>query len=560
MYLERCRLALAKIAAHMLTFDFWRQVSLVGKRIISISKLAFYLPFPINPLFYALHFIRAFLRIINYWRNTQNKNLGETRKLLFSIFKVLIAAGALISFLFVPSIPAWLLTAFLIYSLIKLVDSTGVLVVSIVAHSNIDKQLPENNYRRAQYWDNIIKHTSILAIGVAMTLLTAIVLSGGVAAVVWISPVMLLSLAIASVVTVAALAYFATLVYQYLQSKTPEEKGDYRKRIIKFSKILALWLLCLVLVSLPFLIPPTAAIITTACLLGLFNVYDIAKSSWDYGNKIKVPDPEPSLSISNANSINNVSKGCYYGARNPLFSLVKDKSVDLDKTNDYSQNKPLHSLNMVKTNHITLIKESFLYIKELKNKLRVLEKGNRLRRSIEKSKLEAKIEYVLYGLAKTLKNKKSDGEYLISLLMEVKKDFDQEVDKLAAKPLHLNTIENINNVNGFKKDLDELTEYFYNFAGSEDQISPKVNNILLDLFHIYMDAEELNKDKQPPNIFHQSFFYNKGRATLFWQTFEYCQETQQKEKRKQKPLTKLVNDTQLLKNDQVQNDSFSPTL
>ena len=505
-YLERRRMALEKTVAHITSSEFWRLFALVGKRLISIAKIFSKLPFLFTPLLYALHFLRASLRVANYFRHTKNKNLGETRKLLFSAFKMTMAIAVFILCFFMP-VPAVLLTSFLLYSVLKLVDSTSVLVFSIVAQFKIDKRLPENQWRRAQYWDNIKKHMSILAPGIAMTLMTSIILAGGVAGIVWTSPVILLALAIASVVTITSLSYFSSLIYSRQMSKTADAKTEYNEGIKKFAKVFAFWVSCCMLVGISLALPTVPALGLISAFLVLFYLYDAVNSSYYYF-KTKSDHPKLPGGLVTNNALESHASKCYYASKNPFFSLKKNTAIE--------------------TNHIALIKDTFVYVHELKNKLHQLEKENGLGLFVEKSKIETKIKYLIYGLAKTLKNEENENDYLMSLLIKVKKLFDQDADKLAGKPLHLNTLQNINNINGFKKDLDELIAYKQGC-----KINTRSSNILLDLFSAYTDSKSLNKDEQPPKSFHQSFFRSAGRATLFWRTFEYCQKTQQAQKKEQ---------------------------
>jgi hypothetical protein len=531
-------MALEKVVAHISSYEFWRTLVYVGKGLIRTAKIFLTLSFLFTPLLYLLHFIRALLRVVNYKRNTKNKNLGETRKLLFSLFKILIAAVAFGFCFFMSPVPVVFATAFLLYSTVKLLDSTGVLVFSIVAHFKINKNSSENQWRRAQYWDNIIKHTNILVTGVTATLLFAIVLAGGVAAIVWISPVMLLTLAITAVVTVVSFAYLSALIHQYRQSKTQDEKAAYRENIKKFAKIFAFWLVCLTLVGISFLIPGAPALGFVAGLLFVFNVYDLAITVYFYFKKPNIVNPEPVNTLkTSVNSLEYVPVHCYYAAKNPLFYLKKGVSTELS--------------DCIEVNHLLLVKQSLLYLHILKNKLHRLEKGNGLARWMEKSKIAMKIEYVLHGLAKTLKNENNDCDYLISLLLKVKKSFDSDMDKLAGKSFNLNTMENINYIQDFTKDLAELIKHHQVIS----EIDSNANNLLLSLFLVY-NSKDLNEDKQPDKSFHQSFFRKTGQATLFWRAFQFCQNQQQEIKKQQKIAdnnenTYVANDHRSVMDDQA---------
>lgn len=497
-------LALKKTIKHARSLEFWRLFAFIGKRLIGIAKLFAKLPFPFIPVLYLLHFLRAILRVTNYFYNTKNKNLGETRKFLFSIFKIIISIVVFALCFFMP-VPTVLLSLFLTYSFLKLIDSVCVLFFSVVMLSLFDKHLPENRWRGAQYENNIKKHMSILTPGVAMTLLMSIILFGGVSNIVWVSPIILTTLIIIAVVTVIALAHLAANIYKRCANKLADENPKYNQNIKNFAKIFTFWLTCCTLVGSCFLfLPGTTFIPITAFLLSLY-VYDIFISCYYYFKQKSEHFEIADYPIKN-NVLETYTHKCYYASRNPFFFLKKSATLE--------------------TNYIALIKTTLVYVHELKYKLRQLERSNKLFFFLEQSKLKIKIKYLLFGLAKTLHNENKGSDYLIALLIKVKKEFEDETQQLECRPLNLNTLENINHINSFKKDLDELIQLKKNFDGSAGQS----NNVLLDLFLAYSDSESLDKDKQPPSFFHQSFFRSVGTATLFWQAFEYCRKTYPMEK------------------------------
>lgn len=501
-------IVLKSTVEHIASSAFWRLFALVGKRLIAIGKTFSTLPFPFTPILYVLHCLRAVLRLVNYFRKTQNKNLGETRKFLFSAFKVAIAIVAFALCFFMP-IPLVLGTAFLLYSVIKLVDSSGVLIFSFFAHLKLDKNLPENKWRRDQYWDNIIKHLSILGIGVAMTLLTSIVLLGAVEKIVWTSPVIILSLAVASVVTVVGIFYLGALFYQRYQCRhDPNLKAEYDTNIKKFAGLFIVWLLVLASVSVPFFLPSALALGFVAGFLSACNLYDSVKSIYDYFDKTKVADPTPD-NLEPKNSLEENGAWCYYGTG--FIPYLKTFSSNLN-TSSVS--------TLVETNHIYLIKEVLIYVKALENKLSQF--------SFEQAKRENKIEYTLFGLAETLKNNgKNDEKYFIDIVKKGILALDKDCEKLSGKPLSLKTLNNINNNNELKKEFSGFMAYKqYNpHKSTEKKPDCRENNSFLKLFSFY-NGSNLDNSEQPPNSFHQSFFRHTAKATLLWKAFEECQTIQ----------------------------------
>ncbi|MES2998845.1 MAG: hypothetical protein V4700_05965 [Pseudomonadota bacterium] len=427
-------MALENIQTYIVSSGFWRLMALVDKRLLSIAKIFSKLPFFFIPLLYLLHFLRAGLRVVNYFRNTKNKNLGETRKLLFSMFKMAIAIAAFVLCWFVP-IPLALGSTFLLYSIIKLVDSGGVLFFSFVAHFTIDKNLLENKWRQDQYWDNIIKHISILAIGVATTLLTAIFLAGGVAAIVWTSPVIVLSLAIASAVTVVATLYLCGLFYQHskVNDENPNLKTEYNANIKKFGKLYFVWLLSLALVAVPIVIsilcPLAPAVwIVVEVLLTIFNVIDLVKSTYDYFDSTKVPGLKPA-SQTPKNSLIDVSVNDYYYRKNRIIYL-----------------DPINS----QANEAFLTKEALVKLLEFRYKLPSF---------VEKRKIKVKKMGVINDIASLMYCEGTEEE-LVNALIQGIIALNEDKHELEDGNSHVNlkTKKIIENINDLEDDLAELLD------------------------------------------------------------------------------------------------------
>ncbi len=509
-------MALEKTIDHITSSGFWRLFALVAKRLITIGKTFSKLPFLWTPILYVLHFLRAILRVINYLRKTKNKNLGETRKFFFSVFKVVIAIAAFALCFFMP-VPAVLGTAFLLYSILKLVDSSGVLVFSFFAHFKIDKNLPENKWRRDQYWDNIIKHISILAIGVAMTLLTAIVLAGGVAAIVWTSPVIVLSLAIACVVTVVGFLYLGGLFYQRYQSRNnPHLKAECHENLKKFGRLFAVWLLALALVAVPFFISPLAALWLVAGLLTFCNLYDSIKSTYDYFDKTKVIDPEPA-NLEAKNLLEASTERDYYHNKSYVLYL---------KTTAESEPK-----QAIEDNKVWVAKVGLLKIIELHFKLQRLknEKGFLAYFFSEKSKIETKRNYLLRELAWTLKSHGKDRIDLIHLVMDAIVSLEKDYMELSEKnrPLTVKTKNNIKIIDYLEENLAELLNYipsqYEKNSGSREK---NENNCLITLLEAFED-ENLAEVKVKPKRFYQSFWKKEGECETISKFFKTAKNLEQ---------------------------------
>ena len=484
---------------HISSSEFWRLFALVAKRLLSVVKLVSKLPFLFTPIIYGLHFLRAILRVGNYFLNTENKNLGETRKFLFSAFKVAIAIAAFILCFFMP-IPAVLATAFLFYSVIKLIDSAAVLIFSFLAHFKINNS-PENKWRRDQYWDNIIKHTSILAIGVAMTLLTAIALAGGVAAVVWTTPVIVLSLIIASVVTGAAIVYFVVLFNQRFKIRNGDTglKKEYDVKIKKFAKVFTCWLLCLASVIVPFLCPPAAAVWLVPVLLGFYNLFDAGKSSYDYLHNTKVTDSEPA-GLQPKNSLEHAGVSDYYGNKDRIIYLKVPKNEDTKK----------ESYEKLRSNDLFVVKEALVKLAELQTKIERLENKERtLPFFSEKSKIVMKKNYLIRELAQILKHDWKDLIYLNHLIHyaihELKKDGEALLE--TNKPLNLKTDKNIQNAQCLAEYLEEYRTKLPKYISGQSERNK--NNFLFDLLEAY-ESKTLNENKDKPKACFQSFWKKRS--------------------------------------------------
>lgn len=176
------------IKKHIISISFWRLTFYVLKRLISIIKVIDKLKLqslsmPSMFIFYVLHFSRAILRIVDYFYNVKNKNLGATTQLLFAFFKVFISVVMLISVLCfnLPLINV-LLSAFLIYSYLKLIRSLIIFGFSCyyLRCLNNSPRL-ENQWSKNHYKDNLKYNSSVLIFSLAFAILTILFLNGALA-------------------------------------------------------------------------------------------------------------------------------------------------------------------------------------------------------------------------------------------------------------------------------------------------------------------------------------------------------------------------------------------
>jgi hypothetical protein len=193
-----CVVSLVHLFAAIASISFLRLLFLLLKRLVSIVKstLRYFfieLPIPALEFLYALHFLRAFLRLISYFSEPKNKNLAEMTKFLLSCFKIFISF-LILSLLIITSlygiapmslaIYGSMKTFFRIYSGSKFIISLGTLLVSCYRREFISKKHSddlEDAWLRAQYKDNYWKHVPILFIGLATTILLSLLSFMGVA-------------------------------------------------------------------------------------------------------------------------------------------------------------------------------------------------------------------------------------------------------------------------------------------------------------------------------------------------------------------------------------------
>ncbi len=280
------------------SFEFWRLLALLFKRGFSALKFVIFLPFFCIPLVYVSHGVRAALRIYIYIFKTRNKNIGETRKFLFSVVKVVISVIAIGFCCAALSIPGGVLAVFLIYGLVKLGDSCVVFLFSCFTHARADMRRPEDKWRRDQYFDNLVKHSVLVIIGCCMTGATCF-LQGPLGAIGVLSSLAgWLSIVIALVVIVASIAYLLNLVYQRhkVGNKDATVKAEYDAAIKRFGKCCAFGLLSLVLFCTVIVVStafPGIAPVLWGALIIVYLLVDATKSVYDHFDNKKVADPTP---------------------------------------------------------------------------------------------------------------------------------------------------------------------------------------------------------------------------------------------------------------------------
>ncbi|KAF5292205.1 hypothetical protein FQR65_LT11303 [Abscondita terminalis] len=135
---------------------------------------------------YFLHFFRAFLTIIDYFSDQDNKNLVEVSKLLYAVFKILISL-LMLTFMIMMLVHgiAFLNLAlyhnikifFLIYSLSKLAMSFFTLGFSFIQYKNANNAL-DQVWLKKQYKNNLKKHREILIVAVPITLILSLLSLG----------------------------------------------------------------------------------------------------------------------------------------------------------------------------------------------------------------------------------------------------------------------------------------------------------------------------------------------------------------------------------------------
>ncbi|WP_342219518.1 hypothetical protein [Rickettsiella endosymbiont of Miltochrista miniata] len=392
------------IKKHITTTEFWRALSFVLKRLESIAKYLTSLPLPFTFSLYFLHLIRAALRIVSYFYKTKNKNLGDTCKLLFALFKVSIAVIAIVLLgCGLATLPAILLSSFFAYSILKLIHSAIVLLVSTVFYLKIDKNCIEQQWRRAQYRDNISKHVCMLGAGLLFVLLTCMVLAG-TSILIWTNPLMLLVDGVICVALFATVAYFAYKVAKNIRTSGENSllKKDQIAKIKKFLWMFGLGIIALLLTAAT----PWVGVSVITCALILLSAQDALLTIYYYFYAVYIPDPEPAnLSEAQLNERFGQTSRDYYQNFSPIYYLQTQISEKFPQVDDVN-----------KANKKLLLKVTLLKILQLRSKREKTAKLGVVNQffSLEE-KFKVKEEYLLRELAWTLNT--DNLEDLIELIL-----------------------------------------------------------------------------------------------------------------------------------------------
>jgi hypothetical protein len=380
----------SSIKKHITTTEFWRAMSFVLKRLETIAKYLTKLPLSFTFSLYILHLTRAGLRIYSYFNKAKNKNLGDTFKLLFAVFKVSIAIIALILLgCGLVSLPAMLLSAFFAYSILKLIHSSIVLFISSVSYLKIDKNYLEQEWRRAQYRDNITKHVNLLSGGLLFVLLTCLY-NAGASILIWTNPLLLLVDVLICVAVLASTFYFS---YRIAQNRTTSENvWTKRDKITAIKKFLLLFGLNLVALLVTATAPSlgVAAVISALILL---CTQDVLLTIYYYFYGVYIADPEPAnLDEEQLNARLDQTSRDYYQTFSPTYYLQTQVSEKFPQLND-----------VIKANKKLLLKVTLIKILQLRSKrAKTVRLGLVSRFFSLEEKFETKEQYLLRELAWTL--------------------------------------------------------------------------------------------------------------------------------------------------------------
>ena len=392
----------SSIKKHITTTEFWRALSFVLKRLESIAKYLTKLPLPFAFSLYILHLLRAALRIYSYFYKIKNKNLGDTCKLLFAVFKVSIAIIALVLLgCGFASLPSILLASFFAYSILKLIHSAIVLLASTIAYLKIDKQSIEQRWRRAHYRDNMTKHVCMLGAGLLIVLFTCL-FNVGKSILIWSNPWLLLADTMIGVGLLAAFYLgYKIRKNKHLAGENSVLMADQTAKIKKFLLLFGLAIVALLLTAAT----PSLGVSAITIALILLCSQDIVLTVYYYFNGVYIPDPEPAnLNEEPLNTYFGQTNRDYYHTFSPILYLqtqVSDKLQQIKEVN--------------KANKKLILKVTLVKLLQLENKLAKIKKGTFSRFFSSQKKLNIKKEYLLRELTWALNT--DDQEALIDLFI-----------------------------------------------------------------------------------------------------------------------------------------------
>ncbi|WP_071661194.1 hypothetical protein [Rickettsiella grylli] len=188
VYQPKASFAFLSHCNQFITIPLFRLIFLVIKRIVSIVKtvLKYFLmdlPVPGLIFLYILHLFRAFLTILDFFQDNENKNLVEVKKFLYAFFKVSISClmlSFIIAFFIYGLSPIgwatyiYIKILFRVYTYSKLVMSLFTLGWSYYKIKHYPKDA-EHTWLQANYRANLQKHIHILSIGIPITILLTLV-------------------------------------------------------------------------------------------------------------------------------------------------------------------------------------------------------------------------------------------------------------------------------------------------------------------------------------------------------------------------------------------------
>ncbi|MGC1854482.1 MAG: hypothetical protein WA659_03820 [Candidatus Aquirickettsiella sp.] len=483
----------SSIKKHITTTEFWRALSFVLKRLESIAKYLTKLPLLFTFSLYILHLIRAGLRIYSYFYKTKNKNLGNTFRCLFAVLKVTLAVIALVLLgCGLVSLPSVLLASFFIYSILKLINSLSVLLVSTVSYLKIDKNCIEQQWRRAQYQNNMTKHAFILSAGLMFILLTSL-LNAEVSILIWSNPLLLL----ADLVIVAGLIATAFyLGYKFAKNRrTAREYAFFSAdQIASIKKNLLMFGLCIVALLLTAATPGLGASAIILALIVLC-VQDVLLTVYYYFYGVYIPNPEPAnLSEEQLNAGIDEKRRDFYQTFSPIYYLQTQPTEKLPRAEDVN-----------KANKKLLLKVAFVKLLELENKLEKISKLNTVSQFFSsQKKLNIKKEYLLRELAWALNT--DDQEVLIDLFILA----------IISLPENKKTVVLENNLRELLDLLDiDRVDFLYAYH------HPQRNKNLLAKLFFMLNQEKFSEQIEiaKPEAFYQSFWKKVGACDALSQAF-----------------------------------------
>lgn len=483
----------SNLKKHITTTEFWRALSFVLKRLESIAKYLTKLPLPFIFSLYILHLIRAGLRIGSYFYKTKNKNLGDTCKLLFAVFKVSIAIIAIVLLgCGLVSLPAILLASFVAYSILKFIHSLIVLLVSMVSYLKIDKNCIEQQWMRAQYRNNITQHAGMLSTGLLFVLLTSM-LSAGARILIWTNPLLLLADAVIYVAFVATVFYFSYTMAKNkrISSENSVLKKDQIANIKKFLLMFGLGIVALLVTATA----PSLGVSAIISALILLCAQDALLTIYHYFYGVSIPNPEPAnLSEEQLNAGISRRSRDYYQTFSPIYYLQTQVSEKFQEVDDVN-----------KVNKKIILKVGLVKLLQLENKCeKISNLGTVSRFFSSQKKLTIKKEYLLYELAWALNI--NDKEALIDLFILAIMDFPENK---RARVLENNLCELL--------DLLDLGKLDCPFAYPHSQLK---NNSLARLFFLAKQREFTQQAEViKPKLFYQSFWKKVGACQALSEAF-----------------------------------------